>query len=240
MAAVHSDTPFASLCQGRFSSLEPLLKNVYLGDWVGLTLTEVLPMFDVGHRPLVAAFFRFLERDGLFEAATSTEGGTLNLSGAVTSKLYGQGARSLDKFVDQKNLGVIFDNVTTIDLRFCSLLDIDAVDVVQLVEKAIDGGAHNLIVDLSGNRFTAKSFSTFLHLCSFSDVRFVVVPEIGNTEATEEISQAPVDSLSKMIFIRETHLTGKNWHLIVPAKARSSVEAAHKQYYSIRGGYCPP
>lgn len=98
-----------------------------------------------------------------------------------------------------------------------------------------EAGATNVVVDLSGNRFSADSISRFSDICALPAVQYLVCPNVGLVDAVEQRKHAPPALFERFIFMRELYLPSKNWENIVPPAHYEKVEQAHANYYDSIG-----
>lgn len=225
----------SELCVGRFARLRDALQDLRPEDWADFEPLEAASLLPEQLRPLAAAFHRHLSKRGYFdddfeEHASAPGGTTLNLSRLVTSKIM-PGGRHLDQIL--RNLSSQdLTLVKRVDLRYCSLMDMDASDVETLCQALTAARASEVVVDLTGNRFTEDSIPLFSRVCSLGAIQYLVCPDVGHIGAIGKLRQAPAAFFDCFIFIREIHLpTVAGWRTLVPGDLQQRVEQVHIGYY---------
>ena len=229
-------------CKGRFARLADVLEGVEVNDWADLDAMEAAGLVPDTLRALAAAFHRYLGKNGLFELAQAQEeqdsvaelrrgGMVLDLTRMVTSRVM-PGGRHLGNVARELDAHVL-SKVARVDLRYCSLMDVDAEDVVTLCQMLRDAGAHDVVMDVSRNRFGPDSILQFAEACGTGVVSFLVCPELYHLGSIGPLSNAPAAFFDHFIFIGSIILRCGGWEYVVPDTARERVKAAHELYYSL-------
>lgn len=224
--------------------LSPALSGLVVEDWLGLDLEQVTNLFPLEVRPQVAAFHRHLEREGVFalaiqeqapaEATDTDMRRTLRLSGLVSSKVFP--GHSLEAFVEHGMQQLSYHGVHRVDLSNCDLMNVDMRDVVKLCKNIAERKEVTpFVVDISNNFFDSEALNDVADLCTNDKVTYVFTPELGNLSTAPFLAELPLKHplFDRLIFIPKWHVSGENWHNVVPVAARDKVRAAHNSFYQL-------
>ncbi|EDQ87432.1 uncharacterized protein MONBRDRAFT_27284 [Monosiga brevicollis MX1] len=221
----------------RFKPLEKIIGDLNVRDWASQTLPSLLDCTPDDLKMHVSAFYRVLEREGKFLDALQGDTRMLDLSmGMVTSVGFGL-QNSLKHVLENLRLDAL-DGISVINLSYNNLLDQDGGLLLRLADRMAERKPPQPKVEfrLTGNRFTPNFLvETALPLCQMDHISYVVVPDLGRSDATAALAHMHDKSalvFNKLIFIREMHLPGGHWQEILPpGVVPHVVRETHDKYY---------